>query len=653
MPRLYCFVLSFILCGFASAEPSQTEMAAVKLAQAPTIDGVVDEASEWLGAASGQGAIEILSKTASPEGMQFWISTDQEYLYFAARMADSQPDAIVAQETRKNVSLSGNDSITLVLDVLGSLKDFNTFSINPAGANSISIAGGRAAKAEWLGEILTAGSKTATGWEAEARIPWKIMRLPAPGERTIRFNVRRYIPRISRDVAWRLTDGDNLANIGSLTGVNIPKIENPRTVQLLPYAYVGQDEEKFIFNSGLDFRTKLMDRLELVGAINPDFRNIENQILSLDFSYFERLASDSRPFFAEGSSYFRTGYDARIFASQRVPSFDVGVKAFGKLNDRSQFGVMDLNTFGKQNAFVAAYNYFPNSRSNIDVAVSSLRRDGVSNDASFVNYSQGIGPNLYYANVMTSADNLLGGGSRITTGFFSEVPGRNMWFDLMSIDSNFRPRLGFNSETDVKGMSGGLGRRKTYKSGALSDTGWEVYGEKYWRQDGDPYRSSIGGSGSIAWKNGFDLDFSARKSTFEEFNDERYSISLEWPRGDRYRRYEYNHTYGFFSGKRYRSHGVNVSLQPHRDLVIGASVQFVSHFDEASQLIISANWDLHQNRAISGRIVRRDNDYNAYVSFRQSGGRGNEYFLILGDPNARQFKTSLILKVVTPIDLRI
>ncbi len=152
---------------------------------------------------------------------------------------------------------------------------------------------------------------------------------------------------------------------------------------------------------------------------------------------------------------------------------------------------------------------------------------------------------------------------------------------------------------------------------------------------------------------GFALNLSARKSTFEEFNDERYSLAMAWPRGDRYRQYSYSYTTGFLSGEDYRSHRFGLALQPHRDLVIGASAQFVSHFDEASQLILSANWDLHKNRALSGRIVRRNNDYNAYVSFRQSGGRGNEYFLILGDPNARQFKSSLILKVVSPIDLRI
>jgi hypothetical protein len=44
---------------------------------------------------------------------------------------------------------------------------------------------------------------------------------------------------------------------------------------------------------------------------------------------------------------------------------------------------------------------------------------------------------------------------------------------------------------------------------------------------------------------------------------------------------------------------------------------------------------------------------NWYLSFRQSGNRGAEYYLILGDPNAVSFRTSLILKAVFPFSLKV
>lgn len=64
------------------------------------------------------------------------------------------------------------------------------------------------------------------------------------------------------------------------------------------------------------------------------------------------------------------------------------------------------------------------------------------------------------------------------------------------------------------------------------------------------------------------------------------------------------------------------------------------------------NYDLGNDFYLSGRAVKRDRDWNAYLSFRRSGIRGVEHFLILGDPNAQRFRPTIILKVVVPIDLK-
>ena len=89
--------------------------------------------------------------------------------------------------------------------------------------------------------------------------------------------------------------------------VSLPKQSHDQSISLLPYTYVGYDPDIHrVVNGGLDLKTKLSDQVALVGTINPDFRNIENQILSIDFSRFERLAGESRPFFQEGSDDIRT-----------------------------------------------------------------------------------------------------------------------------------------------------------------------------------------------------------------------------------------------------------------------------------------------------------------------------------------------------------
>jgi hypothetical protein len=57
-------------------------------------------------------------------------------------------------------------------------------------------------------------------------------------------------------------------------------------------------------------------------------------------------------------------------------------------------------------------------------------------------------------------------------------------------------------------------------------------------------------------------------------------------------------------------------------------------------------YELNPNQSINGRLVTRDGKTNAYVAFRQSGNRGVEYFVILGDPNADQSVSRLSLKAV-------
>ena len=44
-----------------------------------------------------------------------------------------------------------------------------------------------------------------------------------------------------------------------------------------------------------------------VATIKPDFQTIEQDVTGINFSYTEKLLTDRRPFFAEGSEFFHVG----------------------------------------------------------------------------------------------------------------------------------------------------------------------------------------------------------------------------------------------------------------------------------------------------------------------------------------------------------
>ena len=110
---------------------------------------------------------------------------------------------------------------------------------------------------------------------------------------------------------------------------------------------------------------------------------------------------------------------------------------------------------------------------------------------------------------------------------------------------------------------------------------------------------------------------------------------------------------GEIQGVGYQNYSVQTAWRPTRFLQLTLSEQIVRHGDRQEQTILSANWDLGREFAMSGRAVRQAGATNFYLALRRAGNRGAEYYLILGDPNATKFQRSLILKVVVPFSIHI
>lgn len=629
--------------GFAQNAP----VPAHQLQTPPTIDGTIGD-DEWKGAPMFEGLVDATTGGTAPEGGQFWIAYDKDFIYFAAKLPDSQPTTIAATEHRTNVSLDGDDYVRLYLDLSGSLADFNAFTINPAGATDIRLAGGRAAKREWSGEFLAKSRITDKGWEAEARIPWQVMRLPAGGgSRELRFNVTRQLLRTQRIYAWAHTN-TNPSNFGRWQGVELPKPAVDRSIKLLPYTYVGHGEkEGFISNSGLDLKTNLAEEVPLVISVNPDFRNIERSILSIDFSRFERLAGETRPFFQEGAQYFNSA----LFASQRISGFDAGLNVHGKLTNKISFGLMDTADFGNQNNFVGNLTYDPSPKDSWRMTATSLDRDGVKNDAYLLRYQRLLGDYYLFLRTMGTKDAAAGNGlwNTISGGWNKGPHSAYVGYDLVS--PNFVPRLGFAPERDYKGPQFFYQYAMPTTKGALSEYGFFLQGLNYEFYDGGHYRNQINPGINLVWKDGTAIDLSADWQDFMGDKDKLYSVTLRRPRGNPYNNWRFDYQFGNLAGEDYSAFGIGRAFRPIKDFQVTANYQAVNHFKRSDQFIVGLNYDMGRDHSIAGRIVKRDKDWNGYLSFRRSGNTGTEYYLILGDPNAPKFRTSLVLKVVMPFKI--
>ncbi|HRD30824.1 MAG TPA: hypothetical protein PLS15_03925 [Fimbriimonadaceae bacterium] len=623
---------------------------AVVVSNPPTIDGEIGE-GEWQESARREGFFDRDTGLPSDERAEFWLCYDGKNIYFAGRVY-TDPKRLVAEEYRQNVSLGGNDQMRLSLDLLGQGTGDDEFGINPQGATEIELNGGRAAKTEWVGEFEAQAKRTENGWQFEARIPWQIVS-PAPaGLRDARFDVEWFRSNKSNSYSYAYTRGDRTRN-PQWTGVNVPKIEGNDQFLLLPYAFVGaREDSKFESQIGLDFKRQLPGGLNLVGTINPDDVNIENDILSLDFSYFERLAGEARPFFQEGQSYFSTGFDARLFASQRIRHIDSGIKFYGDVDASTRMGAMAVSDFGDQIASV-----FSLSRRWSPQLVTSLayvRNDqrGLANDAGQVNVNYSLGDTTYYLNTQFTDDEQQRSGSRISTGAFLETAKWNTGVEYTEVTPNFFPRIGFAPQRNFRQVSLFSRYGEQYTIPGVREWGVGVNLSSANRFNGDFYRDNAGVNAEMSFLNNFGFGIGFNAGRFEQFHDRSFGIGMTYPFNDPYRRVSAEISWSRFRGRERRDLSVQALYRLTPFTQLSLSNEFVEFDGDAeTQLVLVATHDLGKYEGVSFRLIRRDNDYNWNASYRLSGRRGTEMFFIVGDPNSRTFTNRLAFKIVTPMTL--
>lgn len=636
---------------FAAAKEEAPRIKGGQLLKPPVIDGEIDPA-EWEGAAVTSGSY-LVDGTPRPD-YQFEIrfGYEEKYLYVCSLLSDPNPKSIRADEYRKNTYPRADDTLSVSLGLQGLAGQYHSFTFNPRTANAVYIPGGRANKVEWSGEVDSVGKVTDKGWQVEARIPWSILRLPEKsGPADLRFMVFRSVPHIAQDFTLQYIPDDDNERTAIWESVHIPKVAKVRKLQILPYTYAGiQQDQKPLQNSGLDFKTTLGDRLELVGTINPDFRNIENAILGLDFSYFERLASESRPFFLEGSDYF--GRAGSIFVSQRVPNIDFGAKVVGDLTDRTSLGVMALQDFGKESASVVSVGHTIDTKTSMSMSVAHSDKDGIQSLAASAGLGHRTGKLYMSGRWARHHDNIVGTGNDFSLSANYADRGVYSYLSLTRRELKFRPRLGFTTDTNYQGISLGTNYYREFSKGPLSSYGVTTSASQSTRFSGTSYRRSAYLSAGAGLRNSVYVSYSANLSRFFQNDDILQSASVSYPSGSSRSSISASHSWGRQAKKPFISTGGEVGYQVTPRAYVSLSSDNVQHFTKQSLWIGSGSIDLGGDQSISTRFVRQDSDYNIYFSYRKSGGRGAEYFVILGDPNAQSFRTSLILKAVYPLEIR-
>lgn len=258
----------------------------------------------------------------STQKTNVWVAYDENNLYIAARLYDSNPDSISTRLGRRDDFVE-SDWFAIFIDSYNDKRNGFYFAVNPSG----SIADGTMFNDSWDDESWdgiweAVPSIDENGWIVEMKIPFSQLRFNSAQEIVWGINFRRDIQRRNEESYFVMVPKNEsgfVSRFAELHGLN--GIQPGQSLQVLPYVvqkaqYLIHDSNDPFYKSqqyktsfGADIKWGLSSNLTLDATVNPDFGQVEVDPAELNLSAFETYYQEKRPFFIEGANllYFGNG----------------------------------------------------------------------------------------------------------------------------------------------------------------------------------------------------------------------------------------------------------------------------------------------------------------------------------------------------------
>jgi len=373
MPRRILTALLFISMSFcALAQPKK--LVAVKVAQAPKLDGKLDDAA-WQNAPEATDFIinsPDFGKPSIRRSVVKVVYTD-EAIYVGAYLYDD-PAQIRRQLTqRDNEKFQDADYFGIAFDTYNDKQNAFQFVVTSANVQSdVRISATYAAADQGIGTTTSFtnpgfdytwdavwDSRTAIvqdGWIAEMKIPFSAIRFAKRDVQDWGINFNRFIRRVNEISYWNTVDpkASGFVNqFGSLQGLQ--NLQPPLRLSLLPYVSTGYQDvptnngtiRNFLNSGGMDVKYGINESFTMDMTLIPDFGQVQSDNVILNLSPFEQQYAENRPFFTEGTEMFNK---AGIFYSRRVGGTP------GKYNDVLQLASDSGYTILKNPSVTQLYN---------------------------------------------------------------------------------------------------------------------------------------------------------------------------------------------------------------------------------------------------------------------------------------------------------
>lgn len=295
------------------AHSAMKQVRAVRVDTPPLIDGDLSDPiwqqaeviTDFHQSRPGDGAVPS-------EETEVYVLYDDDAMYIAARMYDSEPDQIAAPVIRHGQGMPSDDRLVVILDPFNTQRAGYRFETNLNAARHDSLYTSTTSfSIDWNTIWDVAANVDGNSWVAEIEIPFKSIPFD-PEIDTWGFNFGRAIRRRGEEIAWvsqnRTYNPSISGQVTGLTGLDtglgldiVPSLAINRSRQYDPTV------EDTNIEPSLDAFYRLTPSLNAALTLNTDFSATEVDNRQVNLSRFNLFFPEKRDFFLNDSDLFQFG----------------------------------------------------------------------------------------------------------------------------------------------------------------------------------------------------------------------------------------------------------------------------------------------------------------------------------------------------------
>src|SRR6266480_5996565 len=239
-PPLWLACALFAVTALPSAVATDGPVATATVSRSASIilDGRLDEPA-WRDAPVMK-LVQQAPKPGQPTPYQtdVQVIVTSDRIYFGFTCKDPNPRRIAIHTMQRDGDMTGDDTVSIVLDTYGDRRTGYFFQINAAGARVDGlISRAESASLDWDGIWDARTARMPEGWTAEIVIPSRTLSF-TPGLNDWGLNLERFIPRERLWLRWSSATLDSflydLSRAGRLSG--LAELQQGKGIEITPYA---------------------------------------------------------------------------------------------------------------------------------------------------------------------------------------------------------------------------------------------------------------------------------------------------------------------------------------------------------------------------------------------------------------------------------